>query len=604
MAATESVAPEQSEPGHAGPEAIKPRLLVVDDGLTYAQVVAEQMPEFELVRPDDPSMGPCLPDGPAALAFLERHASELDVILLDLHFDVPSDRLLPLGDGTSLRRTRRFQGVAILREIRRRFPGLPVVLLTAVEDLSLVDADGELAAQSMTYFLDGEDLDALRIRVNAALREAALGLEEAELLWGRNSAMQAVRRRLAVLARGKLPVVLEGETGTGKSFLAERFVHVNSGRKGPFVTVDLSTLPSELVSAHLFGAARGAYTGAVVDRKGVFELAHRGTLFIDEIQDIPFEIQKQLLLALQDGRVRPLGAGRELAVDVKVVAATNRPLAAAVEAGRFRSDLYMRLSPATRVVLPPLRERPGDLPFLARRFVAKALRDAGNLELRDPVAQAVGLPAGAPLTLSIGRSRGGSAVGVERGLELVLPTPVWQRLATHKWPGNVRELEMVMHNLVTFTLVGAVDALRAGLSLTSPRLQVDPGLVGELLAGASTLSVDGAPRPPNGRSDEGGESSGELAGYGQATPSRHADDADDAGEHVGALQTSCVHIEPQSTLNGVSTAVERQYFLDIFTRTRGQFDVMAEVLLGDGKKARAVRLRFNQLGLKVRELRR
>ncbi len=535
--------------------AARPRVVVIDDGLAYAEAVAKHMPEVELVRPDGQ---PCLGDGPAALDWLARNADHADVVLLDMQFDVPDDRLLPLADGASPRRTRRFQGAAILREVRRRFPELPVVLLTAVEDLSLVDESGELAGQSMTYVLDGEDLDALRIRLHGAARDAAMGLEEAGLLWGRDPQMLALRRRLAVLARGSMPVILEGETGTGKSYIAERFVHANSTRRGPFVTVDLATIPSDLVPAHLFGATRGAYTGAIADRKGMFELADGGTLFIDEIQNVPAEVQKQLLLVLQDRRVRPLGGSREVPVDVKIVAASNTPLAEAVAKGRFRPDLYMRLSPATRVVIPPLRERPGDLAFLARRFVARAADEPDTAELRDQVALAAGLNPGAPLNLVVGRGKRSDG-----GLELILPQPAWTRLARHPWPGNVRELAMLLHNLVTFTLVAAVDAIRAGVALSSPRLQVDPGLVGELLAGSAPLGGD------------------VLASDGSIP----------------------VRVSPAETLNQVANEVEKQYLVHLFRETEGDFGTMADRLLGDAARARAVRLRFNQLGLKVRELR-
>jgi len=565
--------------------ASRPRVLVIDDGETYARVVAERMPEFALVHPrGQPSAR--LPDGPAALDYLDKHADGIDVVLLDLQFEVEPERLLPLGGDASPKRTRRFQGVAILREIRRRFPNLPVVLLTSADDIGLVDAAGELSAQSMTYFSGGDDLDTLRIRINAALQESALALEESQILWGGDAAMRGVRRRLAVLARGKMPILLEGETGTGKSFLAERFLHKNSGRQGAFVTLDLATLPSDLVAAQLFGAMRGAYTGAVADRKGVFELAHKGTLFIDEIQNASPEVQKQLLLILQDGRVRPLGGAREIEVDVKVIAASNAPLSEAVSAGRFRPDLYMRLSPSTRVVLPPLRARPDDLAFLARRFVARAVDEPELGLLRDQVAGATGLAANAGLRLVLGRdgraSRGAEpqagAEGEGEALELVLPEPAWKLLRAHPWPGNVRELWMVTYNLVTFTLVEAVDAVRAGLALTSRRLQVDPGLVGELLEGSAGLGVTaGAAHAASG------------SGHGTArTP-----------ESPNAMR---LDVAPAESLNSVATNVERQYFLHLFKETGRDFARMAERLLGDADKARAVRLRFNQLGLKVREL--
>lgn len=541
----------------------RPRILLIDDGETYARAIGERMPDVALVDPGAEDGLPRLPDGPAAIKWLKTRRNAVDVVLLDMRFDVPEERLLAFPEGKTLRRQRRFQGVAILRAIRARWPELPVVVLTAVEDLSLVDVGDELAAQSLTYVLDGEDLDAVRIRVHAALQDARRASADGDILWGHDPAMRAVRRRLAVLARGRLSVIIEGETGTGKSFLAERWLHQRSGRSGPFVVLDLATIPTDLIPAHLFGAVRGAYTGAVADRKGVFELADQGTLFIDEIQNIPLEVQKQLLLVLQDRKVRPLGSSREVPVDVKVVAASNRPLGEAVRAGRFRPDLYMRLSPATRVLLPPLRDRPRDLDFLARRFVARAVTDPDIVALVEPIAEALGLGAEPPIELVVGRDdpRNPDA------LHIALPRPAWSRLTRHPWPGNLRELEMVMHNIVTFTLVAAVDAVAAGAALQSARLQVDSGLVGDLLAGVAQLP----------------------SGDGQGMP-----DPDEIA----------IRLSPQRTLNAVSTHVERQYFLHLFEQTQGDFNAMAERLLGDPERGRAIRLRFNQLGLKVRELRR
>jgi DNA-binding NtrC family response regulator len=547
----------------------KPRVLVIDDGEAYAQAVAEQMPELALLAPPGSAAGR-MPDGPSALRYLERNAGTVDVVLLDMQFDVDDARLLPLHEGASARRTRRFQGVAILRRIRERWAELPVVLLTSQEDLSLIDADAELAAHSMTYVLDGDDIDALRIRVHAALADRALGPDDADVLWGRDARMIALRRRLGVLARGSMPVILEGETGTGKSYLAERFVHGKSGRAGAFVVLDLSTVPRELLPAQLFGTLRGAYTGAVADRKGVFEAAHRGTLFLDEIENASLETQKQLLLVLQDRRVRPLGGTRELPVDVKVVVASNGSLAQAVAEQRFRADLYMRLSPATRVVIPPLRERIADLRQFAAHFAADAVADGELAELRDRAALAFGLGSGAPLSLHFERSAHAAA----DGLALLLPQAAFKQMAAYAWPGNLRELATVMRNLVTFTLVAAADALGAGVRVRSPRLQIDPGLVAELLAGAGT---------------------GVRAGANTA-----------AGEGVVAGGIGAVRVQLKSgrTLNAVAQDVERQYLLALFSATRGSFAAMAEILLGDAARTRAVRLRFNQLGLKVRQLRR
>lgn len=544
------------------------RVLVIDDGDAYAALVAEHMPEFELVHPRGQPT-PRLPDGPAALQYLQRNAQRVDLVLLDMNFDVPEDRLLPLAEGVSPRRTRRFQGAAILRRLRERHPGLPVVLLTALDDLSLIDADGALAAQSMTYLTDGDDLDALRIRMHNALQETALELEEAQVLWGSDPTVRAQRRRLAVMARGTTAVLLLGETGTGKSFLAEHFIHANSGREGPFVSVDLSTVPRDLVSAQLFGALRGSFTGAVADRKGLFELANGGTLFLDEIQNVPGEVQKQLLLVLESRRVRPLGAPREIPIDVKIVAASNTSLTRAVRNGEFRADLFMRLCPATAVVLPPLRERTDDLHFLATRMVQGAAEEPTVAELKLQVAEALGLPSDCPLQLSIAGHKILEPHTRDDVLQLVIPKAAWQQLRRHGWPGNIRELAMVINNLVTFTLVEAVDAWRSGVQLSARRLQINPGLVGQLLSAAAALGGDAA----------------------------------DASAPVRAGDIS-VRLEPAETLNAVSNAVERQYMISLYRQHAGDFAQMATTLLGDSQKARAVRLRFNQLGLRVTELRR
>jgi DNA-binding NtrC family response regulator len=545
------------------PERNRPRVLVIDDGESYAQVVREQLPELELLEPAGSLAGRFV-DGPSALAYLKRHPTRAQVVLLDLNFDLPEARLLPLPEAGNLRRLRRFQGVAILRALRAQLPALPVVLLTSERDLSLGEVAAELASQSMTYLLEGDDLDALRIRIHGALSDAEEGPELQDVLWGKHAGLSALRRRLRVLSRGGMPLLLEGETGTGKSYLAERFVHVHSARKGPFVVLDLASVPENLVAAQLFGAVRGAYTGAVADVSGVFEAAHGGTLFIDEVQNIPLEVQKQLLLVLQNRSVTRLGSTRPRAVDVKVVAASNGTLQDAVAQGRFRADLYMRLSPATRVQLPALRERAEDLAFLARRFVQLAARDPDLGPLVARVAGALDPALGTTLELGL------PGQDVAAGLALVLPPAAWNRLRSHGWPGNLRELSMVMHNLVSFTLLAAVDALESGVKLRSARLQVDAGLVGELLAGSSAL---------------GGAASG-AAGAASSAP---------AG--------LTVRLEPHDTLNAVAQDVERQYMVALFEQTRGDLGLMAERLLGDASRRRAVRLRLNQLGLKIRALR-
>src|SRR5438270_10223532 len=157
-------------------------------------------------------------------------------------------------------------------------------------------------------------------------------VREGQVFWGRSPAMADLRRRLGILARSPLPVLIEGETGTGKSFLAEHVLHARCGAKGPLVVTDLSTVPPSLMPAHLFGSRRGSYTGAVEDHAGVFEQAHGGTLFLDEIANLDLEMQRQLLLVLERGQVTRLGDTRPRPAQVKLVAATNQPLSSLVEA--------------------------------------------------------------------------------------------------------------------------------------------------------------------------------------------------------------------------------------------------------------------------------
>ena len=543
----------------------KPRLLVIDDGDRYARLVATHLPEVDLLAPapEQPGQAPelCLHDGSTALAFLERTADQVDLVLLDMHFDLPASRLLP-AEG-SLKRRQRTQGLVILVELRKRFPELPVILLSSYDDVDLLADADEIAAQGMTYFLadDVSDLESLRMRIAAVLAERPAATESGAYVWGRDAVMQALRVRLSVLARGSLPVLLQGETGTGKTLLAREFLHPASGRRGPFVALDLSTVPESLLPAQLFGALKGSYTGAVADRRGLFEEASGGTLFLDEIGNASPEVQKQLLVVLEEGRIRPLGGTRERQVDVKLIAATNEPLDIAVAEGRFRADLLMRLNPATRVHLPALRERSDrDREYLARHFAARIVDEPYNRELFGRVRQALDLDEAAGVRLSFGR-----AASNADALQVVIPKPAVRLLHDHPWPGNQRELSMVVQNLLTFTLVQAVEAIEAGRPPRQPRLQVDATLVRELLK----------PAP---------------AGAAAAASTEHDPSA------------ISVRVEPAQTLNKVDVAVERQYFVELFETTDGDFERMAERLLGDAGKARAVRLRFNQLGLKVREL--
>jgi transcriptional regulator with GAF, ATPase, and Fis domain len=231
----------------------------------------------------------------------------------------------------------------------------------------------------------------------------------------RDPGVQRTLVTVATLAPQTLNILILGESGTGKELIAQA-VHDQSGRKGPFVPVNCSAFPGDLIEGELFGHAKGAYTGADRERVGLFEFAHKGTLFLDEIGDMPVKAQARLLRALENGEVRRLGENSARTVDVRVVAATHRHLLEMVGAGEFRLDLYYRLAGYV-VDLPPVRERRDDAKLLIDHFFARFAD-----EQRKPLA---------------------------------LSPELRQELAAHSWPGNVREIKMVMQRLVSLAATGA-----------------------------------------------------------------------------------------------------------------------------------------------------
>ncbi|MBI4269328.1 MAG: sigma-54-dependent Fis family transcriptional regulator [Candidatus Rokubacteria bacterium] len=372
---------------------MKPRVLVVDNDPEMVSLLARHLE-------GEGRLATAATSGAEALAALERE--EYDVVLTDL-----------VMDGVD--------GWAVLRETQRRLPRARVILMTAFA--SLETAIEAMRHGAWDYLTKPFKLAEVSLAVDRALDDLRLREENRRLraeveqrfsfdrLLGRSAAMQAVFDRLRAVADTDATILLLGESGTGKELAARAIHHASARRAGPFVPVNCAAIPETLLESELFGHEKGAFTGADRRRRGLFAEANAGTLFLDEVGDIPLPLQAKLLRALQDKTIRPVGGSEEIRLDLRLIGATHRDLLALVGEGKFREDLYYRLA-VIPIRLPSLRERLGDVLLLATHFLARAAGPLGKtLEGFDEAATA------------------------------------W--LLGHRWPGNVRELENVVERAAT-----------------------------------------------------------------------------------------------------------------------------------------------------------
>jgi DNA-binding NtrC family response regulator len=540
------------------------RVLVIDDQPRTAELLAKLAPELEIlpVRAGAEPLRSHARSWREAEPLLQGRRAP-DVVVLDLRFDRPDEELLPderpLGETAAARRLRRErrdrQGLFILERLRRRRPEVAVLLTTAYEEIPFEQEALQLKADAFTYAAAEEETGsglALVGQVRRILEERSAPQRTGRFFWGVSPAMRELRRKVTALAPTPMPLLVTGPTGTGKSLLVRDVIHPLSGRSGALVPFDCATVPEGLLQAALFGALRGAFTGAVADRPGVFEAAADGTLFLDEIENLTADAQKMLLTALNDGTIRRLGSSAETAHTARFVAASNTDLPRRVAEGSFRSDLLMRLNPSLALVLPPLSERREDLPELARLTAAAFLAAPRHRHAIASLVRAAGGPEpdGAfALALSELEARDSPSAVV-----FVLPGKAWSAMQRHPWPGNLRQFEMA----VTDSLAAAVYA-GAGASLDRSgraRIALDARLLFDLLAGAR------ASEP--------------------------------------AAERFAVERPRASSVAGFRRELERTTLRALFREAGGDFERMAELMTGSRKEARAVRLRFNKLGLSAR----
>jgi two-component system NtrC family response regulator len=394
------------------------RLLVVEDEPDQRRLVAELLEA----------------EGYAVVQAGSRAAAEAALATSPVDL-VVSDWKLPDGDGG-----------ALLAEVRERHPDTAFLMVTAYG--TIARAVEAIRAGADDYLPKPFERQALLLAVERTLERRRLARENRRLaaeigerdrlvdLLGRSTAMRRLFDRVERLAATDATILLTGESGTGKELAARALHQLSARRAKPFVAVNCAAIPEGLVESEFFGAERGAFTGADRARGGRFEAADGGTLFLDEVGELPLALQPKLLRALQDGRVQRIGGAHELAVDVRVVAATNRDLAGEAAAGRFRQDLYYRLN-VVPLELPPLRERREDLTLLLGHFVERAARRHGVAAPRFPPA-------------------------------------VMRRLIEHSWPGNVRELANVVERSVLLAAGGEVALDDLPPELTGAALERAP----------------------------------------------------------------------------------------------------------------------------------
>lgn len=360
------------------------KLLVVDDNVDFCATLADIIGDLgwqshQCNSPED------------ALGYLEQHFRTLSLLLLDIEFTTSS-----------------LTGIDVLAHVGRAYPAIPVVMISGKGTIENAVKATKLGAVN---FIEKSSLSHSKLKevLTSTIERQLVKSENHELfrliesqgLVGKSKAMMVVADKILRYGKTDLNVLVTGETGTGKKLVAQALHSVSRRSKYPFVTVDIPNIPRELFQSELFGHVKGAFSGALETKKGMFHQANKGTLFMDEIGDLPIELQANLLLPIEERTVRRVGSVEQETVDLRFVSATDKELLEAIKNNKFREQLYHRLREC-EIQLPPLRERRDDIPYIVERYVHKHNSDHGEGKII-------------------------SAAAIEY-------------LQDHSWPGNVREL--------------------------------------------------------------------------------------------------------------------------------------------------------------------
>jgi two-component system, NtrC family, response regulator AtoC len=503
------------------------RILVADDEPNLRRVLVTLLRRdgYEVVQASN---------GAEAIEMLSQ---EIDVVITDLR--------MPEADG-----------MEVLRSASRGFPQVPVIMITAYG--SVGQAVEAIKAGAFDYIEKPFEQDLIRAIVDKAVRQAMANraAPRAALyaggdgengrygLVGQSAEMHGIFDVIDKVADSPSTVLITGESGTGKELVAKALHEHSSRKNGPFIKINCAAIPKTLMESELFGYEKGAFTGATSSKPGRFELADGGSLFLDEIGEIPVEMQVKLLRAIQESEFERVGGIKTLKVDVRLITATNRDLEQEIARGNFREDLYYRLN-VVPLQIPPLRKRRGDIPYLVRHIVRKF-----NERLKKNVA---------------GLSDEALAV-----------------LESHSWPGNIRELENVLERTILFCKAETIERADLPSELTA---QAD--------AGANSAAA-GGPAAPGHQAASASHLLPTAAAGGHA----HDDDGDDAAPDATISTDLSGDTSLKDIVRAETNRVERELIVKALEETNGNVTQAARLLKISRK---SLQMKMKEFGLRDRE---